>query len=364
MTTFRQMIIPFTLPLVAMLSACTNNQSGVDGLLTTGSVGKLNLEAPAPYPVSHSIARTVALNEALVVPDQRYAEIVEVSQTRFTNGVSQRIILEGELDQQGENWISAAISDGRKQAGQDDVLIVKSPTARSITARLNSVYGSRKMAINATSFSNSYGVFGTAHGRQANGHECHYGWQHLRPQHAKTRGILRRPGRKPQAMLMEVRMCQKGMGTEQFVAFMQGLQLNVPSDVLTARGELNWSSGRAFNSGTSPDLVGTGFAVPPAMPQPPAVKMAAARAQTPQVSVQRAAIAPLPTTTKPVRRAKAAAKPKTVTPKPVQTAQLPTVPTVPTPGAGTPDSIEPEIKAPNRIATSDVDKFPKVPLPR
>ncbi|MEM1365646.1 MAG: cellulose biosynthesis protein BcsN, partial [Pseudomonadota bacterium] len=123
------------LPLLALLGACTNS-GGIDDAFTTASIGRLNIEAPGPHISNYSIARSAPVSEALVKPAAFGAKIVQVSQTRFSNGLSQKIVLEGKPGQSGENWMRVSISDGRKTGGRPDVLIVDKPTSRSVAKQL------------------------------------------------------------------------------------------------------------------------------------------------------------------------------------------------------------------------------------
>ncbi|MEN0087633.1 MAG: cellulose biosynthesis protein BcsN [Pseudomonadota bacterium] len=364
MTYRRKWLAPTALVLTAALTGC-NGSNGLDDAFTTGSVGRLNLEAPAPFVSNYSIARTVSTSDALVEPAVRYASIMEVSETRYLNGVSQRIILQGQPDQYGENWIRAAISDGRKQKGQTDTLIVKAPSARSVSQRLKEHFPNTRMVINAASFSNSYGVFGTAHdrgmGQTAKRHKCHYGWQFLRPQHQKNSISLPKLGSKPEAMMMEVRLCQKGMSVDQFVAFMNGLRLDVPSDVLSARSSTNWSSGAPLSRRGAADLVGAGFE-----PNLESASLALAPMVQPQVQkavpkrIKRRTLQPVAQPSKLKRPVLKPTKPTLVVPKPTLTAS-----TRPMPAASkVPTEVELIVRQSNRIAVSEVAKFPTVPLPQ
>ncbi|MEO0635273.1 MAG: cellulose biosynthesis protein BcsN [Pseudomonadota bacterium] len=337
------------LPLCGVLAGCTGSSNGVDDLLTTSSVGKLNLEAPAPHISNYSIARRVRASDALVQPSVGFGDVVEVSETRFVNGISQRIGLEGQPGQFGENWVSIQISDGRKQANRPNILAVRKPTARSVSARLKRHFPKRAMAINSATHTNSYGVFGTAHARGTNSSGCHYAWQYLQPHKARTAISWPSLRTAPKAVLLETRICRAGMSAGHFAALMREIELDIPADVLTAKRGTMWSSGTPLAGSTASDLVGPDVPIVTQGPINEPVQTsqlsklpAPTRQKAPKLSPK------VTSRAQPVTKAPALA----TAPKPVAVASVPL-----------PDSEAPIVRPSNRIDAAAVAKFPTVPLP-
>ena len=167
---------------------------------------------------------------------------VSVTETRFDNGVRQIARLPASSSTIGENFLSVELAKDGYPAKKENILVLKKINARGITQELRQNFPGISMRINAALPSNSYGNYGMAHGTDASGNGCHYGWQMMDGgvTKAKLSNFFADKGRK--RLSLRVRVCGPKLTPSSFQTLMNSLNLSVPVDALERRKHHQWRS--------------------------------------------------------------------------------------------------------------------------
>ena len=167
---------------------------------------------------------------ALAVLPASAGRILEVDQTRYSNGLVQKIILSGGRHGAGDNEIDVTVQVNHDPDGKaiNPITLPASDDA-SIADELSRRFPTVAMHDVPVLLQNHYGPYGLAAGRTATGERCIYAWQSFRNFGHRNRvapatlvgGLLApaEPG------TIRVRLCQKGVSADALGGLMNALYL-------------------------------------------------------------------------------------------------------------------------------------------
>ena len=178
---------------------------------------------PAALYADRSVTATaVPVSSAAATLPQNAGRIIEVSETRFSDGVSQQIVLAGDRSAHGANRIDVAF---RLQAENDVVSENKVPMSRpsetGIAREMEQLFPGMEMQTVPVLLQNAYGPYGLAAGRRGNGERCIYAWQWIEDG-GNTSGVLRNPAfavfQGPMPVSVRIRLCRANASADQLAA--------------------------------------------------------------------------------------------------------------------------------------------------
>ena len=169
-------------PLLKGSLAGANACAALALVLSLGGCAVYQPQAFAPpvalYADRSVTATAVPVSSAAATLPQNAGRIIEVSETRFSDGVAQQIVLAGDRSAHGANRIDVAF---RLQAENDVVMENKVPMSRpsetGIAREIESRFPGMEMQTVPVLLQNAYGPYGLAAGRRGNGERCIYAWQ-------------------------------------------------------------------------------------------------------------------------------------------------------------------------------------------
>ncbi|MEL7272885.1 MAG: cellulose biosynthesis protein BcsN [Pseudomonadota bacterium] len=295
----------------AALAGCS--PAGVFDQISTGSI----FIKPKQAAFHHTLAEQRPVQEAMAELPFEAGKVVEVVQSRYANGIRQKMVFQGDLETRGTNNLTLAMrvpqQSGRKDAAK---ISIAKPSRSVIAAEMRKVLPGMAMRWSNTLHTNAYGPYGYALGRASGNVRCIYGWQHLEGTKQDKYALWRKDSGKPQ-LSVRLRVCRANVSSERLVDLMQNLRINADPETVRVTASTTWSAGEGGAAlGVGSSSTGNGY-----------------------VSDQRVAAEPVQQAQPKVRRAKRVAKRRVVkkrvvkasAPKPVTSAAAVYSPPVPTP---------------------------------
>jgi hypothetical protein len=156
--------------------------------------------------------------------------IARVRERHYANGVTQEIVLSGGTH--GENRIDIAVQKSTGRAREALVPMGK-PTEGGIKGEIAGRFPDVAMRIVNRAMQNSYGEYGLAIGRHADGTRCIFAWQWIdsvrgaSPRGGGVRSLL--GGGSPASV--RVRLCRGDATADQLAAYVDGLEIGAPASL-------------------------------------------------------------------------------------------------------------------------------------
>ena len=338
------MIRHFSLLALLPLAAC--NQSGLPDFTTTSSV----FGATAAPAFRHVIAEKRPVQEAFVQLPRGAGHVVDLTESRYPNGVEQLIVYQGDFETRGENAARIRMVTSHLRAARDgEKLSIKPTTDHAIRREMAKSLPGVRMRVSNVLTTNTYGPFGYAFGKMSAKVACLYGWQHMRgnaPSVSKF-PLFNPVSKKPQ-LSVRLRICKSGASEKQLVNIMRNIRVEADPQQVIARSNAGWNSapeGRRELAMT-PAPLATGYVSDPVVAAPvakPVVKKRriVRKTASPKPTPVRETFAPVP-----LPQGGAVAAP--VPAKPLTTAQ-----------------VAPKVSAPRLIPAKPLaGKYAAVPLPQ
>lgn len=229
----------FSLSIAAFgLAAC--NQVNLPDYGTTGSVFSA-AKAPA---FQHTIAEKRPVHEAFVELAPGGGNVVDVTESRYANGIEQLIVYQGDHDTRGENAARVRMVVGPVPKNADRAgLTLSDISQRAIADEMRNVLPGTRMRFSGSLERNSYGPFGYAIGTGSGKTRCLYAWQKLEGEGGRN---LRIPfldiARHDPALSVRLRVCRTGVSTENLVNLMRTIRIDADPERARATSAFNWNA--------------------------------------------------------------------------------------------------------------------------
>lgn len=238
---------------VAALALAACNQVNLPDYGSTGSVFSA-AKAPA---FQHTIAEKRPVHEAFVELAPGGGNVVDVTESRYANGIEQLIVYQGDHDTRGENAARVRMVVGPVPRNADRAgLELSDVSQRTIAAEMRKVLPGTRMQFSGNVERNSYGPFGYASGTGHGKTRCLYAWQKLEGQGGRN---LRIPfldiARHDPALSVRLRVCRTGVSTESLVNLMRTIRIDADPAKARATSAFNWNA-------TNRDIAGDGRYLP------------------------------------------------------------------------------------------------------
>lgn len=173
--------------------------------------------------------------DALIYPPIGGPGILGVVETVFPNAIRQEIALATDARTPGQNKISIVLFKGKSGDGSDSALVDVPFTQINLTEEALAAFPSSGMGVSPFFVQNTYGPFGYAVGKPANGDTCLYAWQRLEPA-LKPSGAVARG-----TVVIRLQICDRTRNEESLLGVMYQLRVN---DSLFPPGRARTSIGR------------------------------------------------------------------------------------------------------------------------
>ena len=291
-------------------------------------------------PMQGSGLRSAPLDDAFVVPPPGGPAMVDILETRYPNATEQKVLLGGNANTSGQNYLQVRFFGPVGQSGTGRTPLKDRPLATTnMAGELRTEFPGIRMGKAPVYVQNRYGAFGYALGRAA-GDTCLYAWQRIAATSTDTL-LLRSRG----VIQLRLRLCQAGATADQLLSVMYGFT------IAAYFSDINWNPyGKTPPPGASLGELGTAI-YPSTDGKPEAVW---------GDSVEVAAPPPV-TTVRPRRATAAAVRPALVpvavaAPQPLPAAIGPEVP--PPPGLAPTASASPAAMLPGTISANAVPAPP------
>ncbi len=165
--------------------------------------------------------------------------IARVRERHYSNGITQEIVLTGGAH--GENRLDIAVQ--KSSGGREAAVPMGKPTEGGIKGEIAGRFAGVAMRIVNRAMRNSYGDYGLAIGRHADGTRCIYAWQWIDSvRGAGSRGGVVRSllgGGSPASV--RVRLCRGDATIDQLAAYMDQLEIGAPAS-LDRVWQADWQS--------------------------------------------------------------------------------------------------------------------------
>lgn len=189
------------------------------GCALSGMTDYSSAASRAYYRRDEALTQRLSAASALATLPASAGRVLEVDQTRYSDGLSQKIILAGGLHGYGSNQI-----DIRVQINPDPNGTTKNPITlpagddSTIADELKTRFPNIVMHEVPVLLQNHYGPYGLAAGQTAAGEHCIYAWQKLddfgHRNHAAPASLVSGLVAPPQPATIRVRLCQKGVSAD------------------------------------------------------------------------------------------------------------------------------------------------------
>ena len=222
-----------------VLAGC--NQASLPDMVTTGSVFGAT-KAPA---YDHAIAEKRPVQEAFLKLPSGTGSVIDLTETRYANGVEQLIVYQGDFDTSGENAARVRMvvhNIWPKPTGP--TLELARPSTAALRREMRQVLPNVSMRISNELHRNAYGPFGYALGRARGNVTCMYGWQEVQGE-GKSAGytlpIFNKPSDKPE-LSIRLRVCRENARADQMVALMRRIRIEADPSAALQRRSVSWGS--------------------------------------------------------------------------------------------------------------------------
>ena len=190
-------------------------------------------------PMQGSGLRSAPLDDAFVVPPPGGPAMVDILETRYPNATEQKVLLGGNANTSGQNYLQVRFFGPVGQSGTGRTPLKDRPLATTnMAGELRTEFPGIRMGKAPVYVQNRYGAFGYALG-QAAGDTCLYAWQRIAATSTDTL-LLRSRG----VIQLRLRLCQAGASTEQLLAVMYGFSISA------FFSDINWNP---YGQTMSPD---------------------------------------------------------------------------------------------------------------
>lgn len=173
-----------------------------------------------------SIAKDVAIEEAVALPPAGGPAVVGVIERRYSNALAQEILLATIARTPGQNVLSVKVfgTSSPLRMGSGD-LAPASVTESKINEEIRQALPGVVMRRSGYYVQNQFGPFGYATGSGTDGEACLYAWQQVRSKLGQVS-----PFANAGMIQVRLRLCQAGATPEQLLGFMYGYTLTAAVD--------------------------------------------------------------------------------------------------------------------------------------
>lgn len=174
------------------------------------------------------ISSPVPPSSAAAMLSPAAGRVVQVSERRYADGLSQEIVLAGDRTSRGENRIDVAMRLA-PQGDQvyDNLIPMQKPSDADIAAELEARFPGMDMQPVNVLLQNRYGPYGLAAGKRGNGERCVYAWQWIddasAPASPRNSTLARAILSQPQPVSLRVRLCRSGVSADQLASLVEGV---------------------------------------------------------------------------------------------------------------------------------------------
>ncbi len=197
-----------------------NTSRGYAGDNIDGEGGMTNASIAQPVPPERALAQ--------LPPDA--GRVVQVIEQRYTNGISQRIVLAGDPSTHGENRIEIQLeTEHRNQRDYDNLITMKRPDDTDIEAEMKERFRGVAMDVKDVLLENSYGPYGLAVGHSGSTQTCIYAWQWIDDLRGSGGRGFRSMFQAVKPVSIRVRLCRSGFELEDMIAFVKQLIVASPA---------------------------------------------------------------------------------------------------------------------------------------
>lgn len=175
-----------------------------------------------------ALAKTVAAEQAIVMPPPSGPGIVSVVERRYDNAIEQQIHLNTSALTAGQNLLTVQMFGTASPFRYSSNNLTSKPVTNSaISVEMARAIPGVRMSKSAFYVQNSYGPFGYAFGRGTGNDLCMYGWQQIRSP-AQSMSPIDNYG----SIQIRVRVCDAGATEQKLLAFMYNFTINASVDSL------------------------------------------------------------------------------------------------------------------------------------
>jgi hypothetical protein len=194
-----------------------------------GGCSMQTLEMRAAYEPVTDVSATSATPMAALSPSA--GEVVSVLQSRSDGILTQRIVLRGDPQTQGENHIIVKVDQSdRRSTGVDGP--AGKPSESMIASELAEQFSGADMGLSRTYNRNSFGPFGYAIGHPSSAVTCIYAWQWQGPKMLKLvpspDDLAATASLPSEQTSVRVRLCKAKMGEQEIVAILKDMTVFSP----------------------------------------------------------------------------------------------------------------------------------------
>ena len=181
-------------------------------------------------PAQGGIANPVASSSAAAMLSPAAGRVVQVSERRYADGLSQEIVLAGDRTSRGENRIDVSLRLA-PQGDQvyDNLIPMQKPSDADIASELETRFPGMDMQPVNVLLQNRYGPYGLAAGKRGNGERCIYAWQWIddasAPASPRNSTLARAILSQPQPVSVRVRLCRTGASADQLASLVEGIAI-------------------------------------------------------------------------------------------------------------------------------------------
>lgn len=200
------------------------------GCALSGMTGYPSAASKAYYHRDPVLTQRLGAASALAALPASAGRVLEVDQTRYSNGLAQKIILAGGLHGYGSNEIDIRVQISPNPNGTaKDPVTLPAGDDRTIADELGTRFPTLAMHDVPVLLQNHYGPYGLAAGTTAAGEHCIYAWQKFddfgHRNHATPASLVSGLVAPREPATIRVRLCQKGVSADALGGLMNNLYL-------------------------------------------------------------------------------------------------------------------------------------------
>ena len=181
-------------------------------------------------PAQGGLANPVPASSAAAMLSPSAGRVVQVSERRYTDGVSQEIVLAGDSGSHGENRIDVSLRlSPQGDQVYDNLIPMQKPSDGDIASELEARFPGMDMQPVNVLLQNRYGPYGLAAGKRGNGERCIYAWQWIddasTPASPRNSTLARAVLSQPQPVSLRVRLCRTGISADQLGGLVESIAI-------------------------------------------------------------------------------------------------------------------------------------------
>ncbi len=205
--------------------------TALGGCALSGMTGYQSAASKAFYQRDNALTQRRSAARALAALPSSAGQVLTVDETRYSNGLAQKIILAGGLHGYGSNEIDIRVRLSADTGGTAiNPITLPASDDVSIAQELRDMFPHVAMHDVPVLLQNRYGPYGLAAGKSAHGETCIYAWQSYddfgHRNHAAPASLVSGMVAPREPATIRVRLCQDGVSADALGGLMNNLYLS------------------------------------------------------------------------------------------------------------------------------------------